>query len=285
MVGASATTAPVPISVLATTNGTGNTASFTVPYGKCYIVKHGTWGGDCNSVWTEERQMINNTNLPRLDNTFTVTAFPSGTGLVVEARPLTLAPVLGVHAFQLEIVNASGNLTNLGTTTFLVTPSSKLSDVVAKWNLACGVTYRVTHSVFMASSKICNRSTRTSFDIRRPCETRTERETEIVIVPSPTNAGGRSIEVTNDSKEEIVSEFNIYPNPAQDFINITYNIQSDAHLSLYNQLGQEVYTTNISKEDNAKTIDSSILENGFYLVMLKDVSGKVLEHKKLMIQK
>ncbi len=59
--------------------------------------------------------------------------------------------------------------------------------------------------------------------------------------------------------------FNVYPNPASDFIVV--NLSSDATLTIYNTSGSAIKTLELNSDKN--TIDISNMSNGIYLLSIK----------------
>jgi hypothetical protein len=78
-----------------------------------------------------------------------------------------------------------------------------------------------------------------------------------------------------------VSEFynntnvNLYPNPNNGVFNFNYNLTNNAVLSIYNNLGQEVKTIQLSATKNLLTINMSNFARGIY-------TYKVIENNKLI---
>ena len=72
------------------------------------------------------------------------------------------------------------------------------------------------------------------------------------------------------SSEEI--SFTVYPNPADQVITISLpdEIREDATLSIYNSVGQIIYSVSPENNDNAITINISSWPAGLYLVILND---------------
>jgi aminopeptidase N len=71
----------------------------------------------------------------------------------------------------------------------------------------------------------------------------------------------------------------IYPNPSKTSINITYDASLNVqHISVYNALGQQVYT----KDDLVNTIAISTWSKGFYFIKIKTAKGSFT--KKLLKQ-
>jgi len=68
-------------------------------------------------------------------------------------------------------------------------------------------------------------------------------------------------------------QFRIYPNPANDHINIEANNQP-THVVIINMTGQEVMSVS-----NTNSIDTSSLPSGNYLVKIIDSNGKVETHQ------
>lgn len=73
--------------------------------------------------------------------------------------------------------------------------------------------------------------------------------------------------------ENIVSQFNLYPNPTTNIINVDFNIESENNVSvsILNTVGQEVDSKEMNSVSGTQTIqfDTSDLEAGMYLVKVK----------------
>ncbi len=85
--------------------------------------------------------------------------------------------------------------------------------------------------------------------------------------------GGSSIE---DLNQGLVSDFRVYPNPASDHININFELAeaSDIRLSIFNQLGQQVWVMNKVYDlsgTQSENIEIGQLPRGIYYLYL---SGK-----------
>jgi hypothetical protein len=83
---------------------------------------------------------------------------------------------------------------------------------------------------------------------------------------------------TTSIKENSSADVTVYPNPAQDFINIEFDNQDpDSQLELFDITGRKVLTTNL--KGNQK-VDISLLENGLYIYRVNQdgmvKSGKIL---------
>lgn len=72
----------------------------------------------------------------------------------------------------------------------------------------------------------------------------------------------------------------IYPNPAKDFINVTYNNLTDANVELYTILGIRLYYT-VAIEDNLK-IDLTEYASATYIIKINTNNYSI---SKLIIKK
>ena len=92
--------------------------------------------------------------------------------------------------------------------------------------------------------------------------------------------------VSNNIFEEKL-DFKVYPNPANNQVNITLNLsqQSKGKLSIINVLGQELFTKEITQKNNQLTdISLNAFEAGLYFVTFVD-DNNVISTKKLQIVK
>ena len=81
-----------------------------------------------------------------------------------------------------------------------------------------------------------------------------------------------------------IQKLKIYPNPANDFLHVEYDILylKEAKLQIYNSIGAVVYTKKLNdKKDNLK-IAVSEYKSGLYFCSLQ-IDGKLLNTKKILI--
>jgi len=81
-----------------------------------------------------------------------------------------------------------------------------------------------------------------------------------------------------------VTEFNITPNPAKDYLTLEYSADDNASviISIYNSAGAEVLTIN-SEGNNYKTLDISHLTQGQYTIVLK-IDSLILSEKLIIVK-
>ncbi|MFD2520730.1 T9SS type A sorting domain-containing protein [Emticicia soli] len=83
-----------------------------------------------------------------------------------------------------------------------------------------------------------------------------------------------------------ISVSNIYPNPANDFAVIDYQITghvNDASMSFYNLLGNEVANFELDKNDRKLKVPTTNWDSGVYLYQLV-IDGKKVATKKLLVR-
>lgn len=83
-----------------------------------------------------------------------------------------------------------------------------------------------------------------------------------------------------------LSVSNIYPNPANENVEIDYSISpsiNEAKITFYNVLGAEVKEVILDKDDKKVRIQTRDLSNGIYLYQLT-ADGKSLVTKKLLVR-
>ena len=87
--------------------------------------------------------------------------------------------------------------------------------------------------------------------------------------------------------KQILSTFQLFPNPATESISLRYEIAEEqkAHLLIRNSIGQTVYFTNVSPKERELEINIHDLVNGIYTVQLYSVDDMVLHQEKLVIIK
>ena len=87
---------------------------------------------------------------------------------------------------------------------------------------------------------------------------------------------------TNDK----IAVSNIYPNPANEYAEIDYNIQgnfSEAKIVIYNMLGSSVNDYDLDKSERKIRISTAEMANGIYFYQLS-LDGKKVATKKLLIR-
>ncbi len=105
------------------------------------------------------------------------------------------------------------------------------------------------------------------------------------------NSSGNSGGVVSSiiEKGTAISSANLYPNPANDFVNVEYSLNTDANFSMevYNLLGRAVKNfpvVNLGEGDYNTRINTSELNNGVYFVVLKD-GNKTVQTLKFVVNK
>ncbi len=84
----------------------------------------------------------------------------------------------------------------------------------------------------------------------------------------------KSVVLGLDNASELVSSFNIFPNPSNGLVNVAYTINSDKNLklSIYNSIGEEVIVNSnaLSAGNYSQTLDFSTLNSGTYFIRFSD---------------
>ena len=87
--------------------------------------------------------------------------------------------------------------------------------------------------------------------------------------------------------ENKLSEFSIYPNPANDFLKIqlpNYESGEFVRVQIYNSIGHLVFERELSISDKEEFVNISEFENGVYFINLTDKQNKI-HVKKLLVSK
>lgn len=84
-------------------------------------------------------------------------------------------------------------------------------------------------------------------------------------------------------KEVAKPELSVYPNPADDFLRVQYEVTKDASFELINLVGAKVYSTRLDAQSTEMELDLSNLNPGVYFYTLKS-EGKVVISRKLVIR-
>ena len=83
---------------------------------------------------------------------------------------------------------------------------------------------------------------------------------------------------------EMVTEPHVWPNPASDFVLINHrNLPRAGGIIVYDSQGRVVIQQAISTESKTTIINIELLENGNYLIEIKDEQGQPLSSEQLII--
>ncbi|MFI5149454.1 MAG: T9SS type A sorting domain-containing protein [Bacteroidia bacterium] len=101
---------------------------------------------------------------------------------------------------------------------------------------------------------------------------------------SSTHSNIKTINFSTGIKNPLLAEqFVIYPNPTEGTLNLVYPPATDGyHLAVFDAIGKQVYSSEISKElctqnTGLKILDLSTLAKGIYVVVLDDGSTKAFK--------
>jgi len=93
------------------------------------------------------------------------------------------------------------------------------------------------------------------------------------------NTTGISTTILSDN------EVAIFPNPASNYIDVTYNSSSDVKtIALYNLIGKVVSVYKVTDKNSARCEFAADMPSGIYLVRIADSNGKVIATKKITHQ-
>ena len=67
--------------------------------------------------------------------------------------------------------------------------------------------------------------------------------------------------------------YTLFPNPSKDNLFVSGSFEGTKTISIYNAMGQMVYTTEQTKKQ--VPISTSQLENGMYFITIKEINGKI----------
>ncbi len=88
-----------------------------------------------------------------------------------------------------------------------------------------------------------------------------------------------SISVANNNLGSEIKTGNIYPNPANQFINVPVNLKSAGKLEVYNILGELVLTQMIPENTTMLIVNTSDLASGSYITYVVSDDFKGGSHK------
>jgi hypothetical protein len=89
--------------------------------------------------------------------------------------------------------------------------------------------------------------------------------------------------ITSNENNAKIAEFNLFPNPANSLVNISFPNKEDQIITIVDISGKLVKSIN-SNNHSAVSIDVSDLANGLYFVNVSNKQGNVSVNKKLIIQ-
>jgi hypothetical protein len=107
-----------------------------------------------------------------------------------------------------------------------------------------------------------------------------------VYTPKPVSFENVSQENDNLYINDRISVKNLFPNPANDFALLQYNMAADvkeAKISLYNVLGATVKEYSLNRQSQQLNVDTRSLPNGVYFYQLT-VDGQKVATKKLLVR-
>jgi hypothetical protein len=73
-----------------------------------------------------------------------------------------------------------------------------------------------------------------------------------------------------------LSTFAVYPNPTSGLFNVQIPTQTQNELSIYNMLGEKIYTQTLKITDSNVSINLSAFCKGIYIIKLGSQSKKVI---------
>ena len=98
----------------------------------------------------------------------------------------------------------------------------------------------------------------------------------------PDNGQSQRIAFHSETDNNEINNFSVYPNPANDLINVLNPNGSTALIEIYNYLGKKIITQKLSNINNIISLKG--LSNGLYIYMITD-NNKTVKSDKLIIQK
>lgn len=101
-----------------------------------------------------------------------------------------------------------------------------------------------------------------------------------------TNYEGLELESSDTAKINIydLQKLKLYPNPANDFLYIDYNIVfiKEAKVKIYNSIGAVVYSKVLEEKSDKLKVPVSELKDGLYFCSLQ-IDGTLLNTRKVLI--
>jgi hypothetical protein len=98
----------------------------------------------------------------------------------------------------------------------------------------------------------------------------------VTVIGSTTTSATQSIVITGISNINFVNALNIFPNPANDFVNVSFGLASseDIELTVYSVDGKVIETRAFANESKVNTtFNTSSLNNGVYILKINTENG------------
>jgi endoglucanase len=99
----------------------------------------------------------------------------------------------------------------------------------------------------------------------------------VLITQAPFNMNWMDFSLlTNTNEAKTMENINIFPNPSTGFINVNAVLETtqNATIEIYNLLGQSVYNHTFRAQSKLQeTIDTTLFENGYYLISIRLEDG------------
>ncbi len=96
-----------------------------------------------------------------------------------------------------------------------------------------------------------------------------------------------NVGIIEKESNKLFENFNIYPNPTKDFINVSFDNENlqDIEIDFYNALGKKVYSEKLNNFSGSyeKNIDFSRMPEGIYFLKMKTENGSI--NKKVLLIK
>jgi hypothetical protein len=109
----------------------------------------------------------------------------------------------------------------------------------------------------------------------------------VLITQSPFNMNWMNFSLlTNTSETKEIENISIFPNPSTGSINVNVVIQKtqNVQIEIYNLLGQSVYNYTFKNQSELQEmIDTTLFENGYYLISIKLENGRFYSEKFLKV--
>ena len=183
----------------------------------------------------------------------------------------TLDPDLDINTFQLvssshpvQVHWIEGNILKFAFNNIMLVDTSVSQDSSQGF-----FQYRIKHNASAPIGTNINNTASIYFDYNPAVVTNTTQ----------TKLGYHNSIPTNKEPTNI----KIYPNPANDFMMIETDVNSIGSIQIYNAIGKLMETITISSKQEKISLDK--FSNGLYLLNIIDMSGKIIDTKKLNIIK
>jgi len=245
------------------------------------VTSNTDWTANSNQSWLSISQTSGSGN-----QTITVTATEN-----VSTSPRTATVTVSWNGVSLETVTVTQN----GATPILTVSTTELTisataNSTATFSITSNIDWTITSNQTWLSAHKYSGTGNLAITLTSSANPTAATRTATVTIAG-NGVDEQTITITQDAGTTSISDvltysINVYPNPANKFINIDLdNSESQLqNLNLFDLSGKLLYSTNLSYASQVLNIPITELTNGTYLIKIRDIKGNFIT-KKIIVQK